>query len=97
MAVPTERAVVMLRSGLFLAALGVVALLSAPEAAACAVCFGGEENDWTNGFVMGTVVMLALPPLIIVGAATTIYRAIKRQEAVEEQAESDPLGPSSRA
>ena len=93
----TKWAVGLLRSGLLLGVLGLVALLSAPEASACAVCFGGEENDWTNGFVMGTVVMLALPPLIIVGAATTIYRAIKRQEAVEEQAESDPLGPSTRA
>ncbi len=93
----TERDMGVLRCVALLAALGVLALLGAPDASACAGCFGGEENDWTNGFVMGTVVMLALPPLIIVGAATTIYRAIKRQEAVESQAESDPLGPSNRA
>ncbi len=56
-------------------------LLFVRAADACTVCFGGEPNDWTGGFFLGTVVMLSLPPLIVVGAGFTIYRAIKRQEA----------------
>ncbi|MEW6272350.1 MAG: hypothetical protein AB1689_23960 [Thermodesulfobacteriota bacterium] len=60
----------------------VVALLADPRtAAACAVCFGGQENDWTGGFLLGTTLMLLLPPLIVVGAGFAIYRAIKKQEA----------------
>lgn len=62
-----------------IAAASTVALVRAADA--CTVCFGGEPNDWTGGFFLGTVVMLSLPPLIVVGAGFTIYRAIKRQEA----------------
>lgn len=51
------------------------------SAYACTVCFGGQPNDWTGGFFLGTLVMLSLPPLIVVGAGLFIYRAIKRQEA----------------
>lgn len=64
-------------------AASVVALpvLLASRAHACAVCFGGQANDWTGGFFLGTAMMLALPPLIVVGAGYAIYRSIKRQEA----------------
>ena len=44
-------------------------------------CFGGQENDWTGGFLLGTILMLALPPMIVVSAGIAIYRATKRQEA----------------
>lgn len=64
------------------------AVCLSPEAAeACAVCFGGSEDDWTAGFVAGTVMMLALPPAIVLGAGVTIYRSIKRHEAEEAAAE----------
>jgi hypothetical protein len=63
-------------------AIATTALLAfAPSTAlACAVCFGGQANDWTGGFLLGTILMLSLPPLIVVGAGFMIYRAIKRQE-----------------
>lgn len=65
----------------------------APEAAeACAVCFGGSEDDWTAGFVAGTVMMLALPPAIVLGAGVTIYRSIKRHDAEEAAAEAAAPG-----
>ena len=60
----------------------------ATDAQACAVCFGGEDSDWTGAFVLGTLLMLALPPAIVVGAVFAIYRAIKRQEAALAEAES---------
>jgi hypothetical protein len=60
---------------------GASPLLLASSAHACAVCFGGQANDWTGGFFLGTAMMLALPPLIVVGAGYAIYRSIKRQEA----------------
>lgn len=63
------------------AASGAAILLQAQTALACAVCFGGKESDWTGGFFLGTALMLALPPMIVVGAGFAIYRAIKRQEA----------------
>jgi len=64
------------------AAIAAASTLAVVRAAdACTVCFGGEPNDWTGGFYLGTLVMLSLPPLIVVGAGFTIYRAIKRQEA----------------
>jgi hypothetical protein len=61
-------------------ALGAATALASQGAYACTVCFGGQPNDWTGGFFLGTVVMLSLPPLIVVGAGIAIYRAIKRQE-----------------
>ncbi|MBM4243902.1 MAG: hypothetical protein FJ148_08825 [Deltaproteobacteria bacterium] len=60
---------------------GIAAGLAARGAHACATCFGGQPNDWTGGFLLGTMVMLALPPLIVVGAGFAIYRSMKRQEA----------------
>jgi len=60
---------------------GIAAVLAAGRAHACATCFGGQPNDWTGGFFLGTVVMLALPPLIVIVAGCAIYRSIKRQEA----------------
>ena len=64
------------------------ALCVPPLADACAVCFGGEENDWTKGFVLGTIMMLSLPPAIVVGAGFTIYRSIKKHDAAEAAAEA---------
>src|SRR5262249_43677181 len=66
-----------------------VALLSTPRLAhACSVCFGGEDSDWTTGFLLGAIVMLALPPAIVVTAGVAIYRATKRQEARQRLAQS---------
>ena len=57
-------------------------LVFAPRVAlACAVCFGDKESDWNGAFLIGTVLMLALPPAIVVGAGIAIYRAMKRQDA----------------
>lgn len=50
-------------------------------AIACAVCFGGQESEWSKAFVAGTLVMLVLPPMILIGGGLAIYRATKRQEA----------------
>jgi hypothetical protein len=63
------------------AAAIAAALLRAPAALACAVCFGGESSDWNGAFLLGTVLLLLLPPAIVVGAGVAIYRATKRQEA----------------
>lgn len=71
--------------------LAVVALVVAvvPSAAeACSVCFGSGEDDWTAGFVAGTVMMLSLPPAIVLGAGFTIYRSIKRHDAEEAAADA---------
>lgn len=64
-----------------LAALAGI-LASPGIAAACAVCFGGEETNWNGAFLAGTAVMLVLPPVILLGGGIVIYRAIKRQEAL---------------
>lgn len=69
-----------------IAALAVTLLPSVAEA--CAVCFGNGEDDWTGGFVLGTIMMLALPPAIVAGAVLTIYRSIKRHDAEEAAAEA---------
>lgn len=63
-----------------LSAVAAVALR--PETAlACAVCFGGQESEWSKAFLAGTMVMLVLPPVILIGGGLAIYRATKRQEA----------------
>lgn len=76
----------------------VAALLAQPDRAlACAVCFGGENNDWTGGFLLGTILMLALPPAIVIGAGVTIYRAMKRQELrLRERDAQRALQPDAR-
>lgn len=76
-----------------LLAIGALALLLPSGAEACAVCFGGEESDWTTGFVLGTIMMLALPPAIVLGAGVAIYRSIKRHEAEIEAGESEASSP----
>jgi hypothetical protein len=48
---------------------------------ACTVCFGGGNDDWNAGFLFGTILMLALPPALVIGAGIAIYRAMRRQEA----------------
>jgi len=68
--------------------LVLIALAVPSGAEACAVCFGGEESDWTTGFVLGTIVMLALPPAIVGGAGFAIYRSIKRHDAEVAAAEA---------
>jgi hypothetical protein len=74
------------------------AVLARPDIArACAVCFGGENNDWTGGFLFGTIVMLALPPAILISASVAIYRAMKRQEArLRERDAQRALQPGTR-
>jgi hypothetical protein len=76
----------------------VLASLGRPEVArACAVCFGGENNDWTGGFLLGTILMLALPPAIVIGAGVAIYRAMKRQEhRLRERDAARALQPGTR-
>lgn len=60
----------------------VLAVLARPDVVrACTVCFGNGNDDWNAGFLLGTVLMLALPPAVVVGAGIAIYRAMKRQEA----------------
>jgi len=64
------------------AAALLVALLCDPRSAlACAVCFGGTDSDWPGAFLLGTILMLALPPAIVISAGIAIYRGMKRQEA----------------
>lgn len=61
---------------------GGLAVLARPDVGrACTVCFGGGNDDWNAGFLFGTILMLALPPALVVGAGIAIYRAMKRQEA----------------
>jgi hypothetical protein len=77
-----------------------MAFLSAPRVAqACSVCFGGEDSDWTTGFLLGAILMLALPPAIVITAGVAIYRATKRQEARLRLAEgsSAPTAPPDAA
>jgi hypothetical protein len=63
-------------------ALAALATFVRPEVAiACAVCFGDEASDWPAAFLLGTALLLALPPAIVVFAGVAIYRATKRQEA----------------
>lgn len=72
------------RTGALAAALpaSLVGLLVRPDVArACTVCFGGGNDDWNAGFLFGTILMLALPPAVVIGAGIAIYRAMKRQEA----------------
>jgi hypothetical protein len=87
---PSARAERMLGWAARLASVAAgMALLSTPRLAhACSVCFGGEDSDWTTGFLLGAIVMLALPPAIVVTAGVAIYRATKRQEARQRLAES---------
>ena len=63
---------------------GVVALLcQAQSAHACAVCFGEGNGNWSGAFYSGTLIMLALPPLIIGGFGVALYRAAKRVRELE--------------
>jgi len=65
-----------------LALPAVGAAIAWPEIAqACAVCFGDGESDWPAAFLLGTMIMLVLPPAILGFAGYTIYKATKRQEA----------------
>lgn len=77
---------------------GLLLLLVLPESArACAVCFGGEGGDWNIGFLLGTILMLSLPPAVVIGAGVTIYRAMKRQEArIRERDARRALQPDAR-
>jgi hypothetical protein len=65
------------------AATAALVLLAADprSALACAVCFGGKDSDWSGAFLLGTIVMLGLPPAIVISAGIAIYRGMKRQEA----------------
>jgi cation transport ATPase len=64
---------------------GLLLSLAPTAAHACAVCFGGEESDWTTAFVLGTVLMMALPPAIVLAAGIAIYRSTKRQERLDAE------------
>lgn len=70
--------------------LAVLLCLLPTAARACFVCYGGEDSDWTPAFYSGTIVMMALPPAIILGAGFAIWRSIKRNQALlaEHEAES---------
>lgn len=61
---------------------GALTVLVRPDVArACTVCFGGQDGDWNFGFLLGTAMMLSLPPAVVIGAGVAIYRSMKRQEA----------------
>ncbi|MFP6662760.1 MAG: hypothetical protein VCC00_00995 [Deltaproteobacteria bacterium] len=79
-----------------LALLSFAWLVLPQTAAACFVCYGGEDNDWTPAFVSGTIMMLGLPPAIVLGAGFAIYRSIKRTEAYQAQAAADDADSSKR-
>jgi hypothetical protein len=68
-------------------ALALASLLVPAAAHACFVCFGGKESDWPGAFQLGIGLLLALPFAIIGFAGFTIYRSIKRQEAVRQTGE----------
>ena len=65
------------------------ALLSPSLAAACTVCFGGEESDWTTAFTFGTILIMALPPAIVVSGVFAIYRASKRRQVYLDAQEAE--------
>jgi hypothetical protein len=70
------------RSGAASIVTGALAVLARPDVArGCTVCFGGQDGDWNFGFLLGTAMMLALPPAVVIGAGVAIYRSMKRQEA----------------
>ncbi|MBM3679604.1 MAG: hypothetical protein FJW96_17280 [Actinobacteria bacterium] len=67
---------------LLAATLAVVVALAVPSvASACAVCFGGEESDWTFAFTAGTILIMVMPPGIVATAVFVIYRSMKRRQA----------------
>lgn len=77
---------------------GALVVLARPDVArACTVCFGGQDGDWNFGFLLGTAMMLALPPAVVIGAGIAIYRSMKRQEArLQERDAQRALHPGSR-
>lgn len=81
------------------AVVAALAVLARPDVArACTVCFGGQDGDWNLGFLLGTAMMLALPPAVVIGAGFAIYRSMKRQEArlQERDAQQRALQSGSR-
>ncbi len=79
-----------------------VAVVAVPRLAdACAVCVGGSESDWPAAFLLGTVLLLGLPPAIVVAAGIAIRRAMRRQElheaALGPLATAGPEGGAARA
>src|SRR5262249_19643946 len=67
--------------------LGAATVLVPAAAQACFVCFGDRDSDWPAAFQLGVILLLGLPFGIIGFAGFTIYRSIKRQEALRQQAE----------
>lgn len=86
------------RSAATAVTVSAIAILVHPVAArACTVCFGGENGDWNVGFLLGTILMLALPPALVIGVGIAIYRAMKRQEArLQERDAQRALQPGTR-
>jgi hypothetical protein len=77
MRLATSRAVALGTSSVVL--LGHVALTPG-IAAACSVCFGRDAN-WAPAFVLGTIIMLGLPPLLVAAFGIAVYRAMRRKAA----------------
>ncbi len=76
-------------TGVLFLLVAVAAVMVPSVVDACAVCFGGEEDEWTAGFVAGTAMMLSLPPAIVLGAGFSLYRSIKKHDAEEAAADAE--------
>jgi hypothetical protein len=79
-----------------LAAVGLVALLST-AAWACPGCKDALDTsesggDLKAGFFWSILFMLSMPPLILLGLGTAMYRAVRKARAA--QAAGQPLAPA---
>lgn len=60
----------------------MVALLSAPEAQACAVCFGNSESKMTQGLHAGVLVLLFVV-LAVLGGFVALFVHLSRRSAAD--------------
>jgi len=61
-------------------ALMALALLAAPRAQACAVCFGNSDDKMTQGMLAGVLVLL-LVVLSVLGAFVALFIFLARRAA----------------
>jgi len=62
--------------------LGVLALLVAPRAQACAVCFGNSDDQMTQGMLAGVFVLLLVVLAVLSGFAALFIYFARRAAAV---------------